>query len=141
MYFFQTSKEQVTGDIDKVTTTLLANVSAANTTTHNLKENDIVNINVIPNLTVGIGTTAPISVEYNSEFDKLLINPLTFASSDVETNKINITNNLRAFIFYKSNCLIFLYKVLSLIPNSLAANFLLPACFSRDFFISSNSFS
>ena len=93
LYFFQTQKEQVTGDIDKVTTTLLANVSAANTTTHNLKENDVVNINVIPNLAVGIGTTAPISIEYNSEFDKLLVNPIGFTTSNVETNLINIPNH------------------------------------------------
>ena len=93
LYFFQTQKEQVTGDINKVTTTLLANVSAANTTTHNLKENDVVNINVVPNLAVGIGSTSPISIVYNSQFDKLLINPITFTATNVETNVINIPNH------------------------------------------------
>ena len=93
LYFFQTQKEQVTGDINKVTTTLLANVSAANTTTHNLKENDVVNINVVPNLAVGIGSTSPISIVYNSQFDKLLINPIAFTATNVETNLINIPNH------------------------------------------------
>ncbi|GIS09001.1 MAG: hypothetical protein CM15mP113_1310 [Pseudomonadota bacterium] len=39
---------------------------------------------------VGIGTTSPISVAYNSEFEKLLINPITFAAADVETNQFDI---------------------------------------------------
>ena len=33
-YFFSSNHEQVTGNIDKVTTTLITNVAAANTTTH-----------------------------------------------------------------------------------------------------------
>ena len=45
-----TSKEQVTGDIDKIVTTVSTNVAAANTTTHNLREGDTIKMNVIPNL-------------------------------------------------------------------------------------------
>ena len=93
LYYFSSNHEQVIGDIDKVTTTVKTNVSAANTTTHNLQEGDVVKMNVVPNLSVGIGTTAPISVNYNSEFDKLLINPITFTASDVETNRIDIENH------------------------------------------------
>ena len=50
-------------------------------------------MNVVPNLSVGIGTTASISVNYNSEYAKLLINPLIFAASDVETDRIDISNH------------------------------------------------
>ena len=92
-YFLQSQKEQVTGDIDKIVTTVSTNVSAADTTTHNLVEKDIVRINVVPNLAVGIGTTTPISVNYNSEFEKLLINPITFTDSNVETNQIDIVDH------------------------------------------------
>ena len=92
-YFFTSNFEQVTGDIDKVTTTVTTNVSAANTTTHNLLENDIIKMNVVPNLSVGIGTTTPISINFNSEFEKLLVNPITFSASDVETNRIDINNH------------------------------------------------
>ena len=92
-YFFSSNHEQVTGNIDKVTTTLITNVAAANTTTHNLLENDIIKMNVVPNLSVGIGTTTPISINYNSEFEKLLVNPITFSASDVETNRIDIDNH------------------------------------------------
>ena len=92
-YFFESNFKQVTGDIDKITTTVTTNVSAADTTTHNLLEGDVVKMNVIPNLSVGIGTTNPISVNYNSEFEKLLINPIKFAAADVETNQIDISDH------------------------------------------------
>ena len=92
-YFFESDFTQVTGDVDKVTTTVTTNVSAANTTTHNLLEGDIIKMNVVPNLSVGIGTTTPIVVDYNSEYEKLLINPITFAAADVETNRIDINNH------------------------------------------------
>ena len=42
---------------------------------------------------MGIGTTTPISVRYNSEFEKLIINPITFSNSDVETNQIDIQDH------------------------------------------------
>ena len=90
LYNFESQNDQVTGDIDKVVTTVSTNVSAAGTTTHNLKEGDVIKLNVVPNLTVGINTITPISVNYNSEFELLIINPLSFTSSDVETNQIDI---------------------------------------------------
>jgi len=93
LYFFETQKDQVTGDIEKIVTTVSTNVAAANTTTHNLVEGDLVKINVVPNIVVGSGSTIPVNVNYNSEFDKLIINPLTFTSSDVETNQIDIPNH------------------------------------------------
>ena len=54
---------------------------------------DIVTINVVPNHTVGIGTTTPIEVNYNSEYQKLLINPINFTNTNVETNRIDIENH------------------------------------------------
>ena len=50
-------------------------------------------MNVVPNLSVGIGTTTPISVRFNSEFEKLIINPITFAAADVETNRIDLNGH------------------------------------------------
>ena len=93
LYFFQTDKNQITGDIDKITTTVSTNVSAANTTTHNLVEGDIIKMNVVPSLNVGNGTTIPVSVNYNSEFEKLIIDPILFTASNVETNQIDIVNH------------------------------------------------
>ena len=93
LYFFSSQNVQVTGDIDKVTTLVTTNVSAADTTTHNLQEGDVIKMKVVPNLSVGIGTTTPISVNYNSQFDKLLLNPINFSAADVETNRIDINNH------------------------------------------------
>ena len=93
LYFFQTNDTQVTGDVDKIVTKVSTNVSAANTTTHNLVEGDTIRMNVVPNLNVGIGTTTPVSVNYNSEFEKLIVDPILFTASDVETNQIDIVNH------------------------------------------------
>ena len=93
LYFFQTNKTQVTGDVDKIVTKVSTNVSAANTTTHNLVEGDTIRMNVVPNLNVGIGTTVAVSVNYNSEFEKLIVDPILFTASDVETNQIDIVNH------------------------------------------------
>ena len=93
LYFFEPTHNQVTGTIDQITTRVSTNVSAANTTTHNLVEKDVINLEVIPNLNVGIGTTTNVSVIYNSDYEKLLVNPISFNASNVETNHINITNH------------------------------------------------
>ena len=42
---------------------------------------------------MGIGTTTNVSVIYNSDYEKLLVNPISFNASNVETNHINITNH------------------------------------------------
>ena len=93
LYFLEPTHTQVTGTIDQITTRVSTNVSAANTTTHDLVEKDVINLEVIPNLNVGIGTTTSVSIVYNSDYEKLLVNPISFNASNVETNKINITNH------------------------------------------------
>ena len=96
LYNFTTNFEQVIGDVDKFTATLTTKVAAANTTTHGLLEGDVVKINVIPNNTVGIGTTTPISVNYNSQFEKLLINSVSFAGSNINTsNQIQVIHGFK----------------------------------------------
>ena len=93
LYNISSNFEQVIGDVDRVISTVSTKVSAANTTTHNLQNRDIVTINVVPNLSVGIGGTTPIEVDYNSQFEKLIVNPRKFVSADVETNRIDIANH------------------------------------------------
>ena len=82
-------------------------MSAANTTTHNLVEGDIVKMNVVPNLVCRSWSTTPISVNYNSEFEKLIINPITFTAADVETNQIDIPDHgfkTGDKVFYDGSC-------------------------------------
>ena len=106
LYNLSSKFEQVTGTIDRIVSTLTTKVAAAETTTHNLQNGDTVKINVVPNLTVGIGTTVPVEVNYNSEFEKLLINPIKFTNTDVETNRIDIEDhgfNTGDKVFYEGS--------------------------------------
>mgnify|MGYP001311160410 CR=1 FL=1 len=91
LYNLSSVHTQVTSDVDKVVSTVTTKIGAADTTTHNLQNGDIVKMNVVPNLAVGIGTTTPISVRYNSEFEKLIINPITFSRSLFEERFIILT--------------------------------------------------
>ena len=94
LYNFKSNFTKVIGDVDKVTSTITTKVAAADTTTHGLSEGDIVTLNVVPNLSVGIGTTTPVSVNYNSELEKLLINSVSFAGSNINTvNQLQINNH------------------------------------------------
>ena len=119
LYNISSQFDQVTGDIDKVVSTVTTKVAAANTTTHNLQNGDVVSINVVPNHTVGIGTTGTIEVNYNSEYQKLLINQINFTNTNVESNRINIENhgfNTGDKVFYDGNAGLgtgsyFVYKV------------------------------
>ena len=96
LYSLSSNFEQAIGDVDKVVTTVTTKVAAANTTTHGLVEGDVVSLNVIPNLSVGIGTTTPIKVNYNSEFQKLLINSVSFVASNINTaNQIQVVHGLK----------------------------------------------
>jgi len=120
LYNLSSQFNQVTGDIDKIVSTVTTKVAAAGTTSHELQNGDIISLNVVPNHSVGIGTIAPIFVDYNTEFEKLLINPIQFVSSDVETNRIDIENhgfNTGDKVFYTgdgtalSNGSYYVYKV------------------------------
>ena len=93
LYYFSSNHEQVIGDILKVTTVVTTNVSAANTTTHNLQEGDIVKMNVVPKLSVGIGTTTPIQsiIIQISKINNKSNHHLT--ASNVKTNRIDISNH------------------------------------------------
>jgi hypothetical protein len=61
-------------------------------TTHNLKIGDLIDLNIKPNITVGIGTSGSINVKYDLSNEKLLVNPIGFSSYVVSnvTNTINL---------------------------------------------------
>ena len=88
-YRFTTNKQQITADVSRVVTT----VSCGET--HGLSNKDLINLVVKPNVTVGLGTTAPIRVEFNDTDKKLLVNPVgvTSASFNTSTNEITINNH------------------------------------------------
>ena len=86
-YYFEPEYSQVTADVKKITTQVSVSTS------HDLTYGDSVTLLVNPNLSVGVGTTASnVSIKYNSTFDKVLVNPIGFNSTGINTttNKINI---------------------------------------------------
>ena len=94
-YKLETTFEQITCNVDRIVSTVTTKIGAANTTTHGLQNGDIVNIDVIPNTTVGLGSTAPLVLDYNEQYQKILINPVGFDGVDVDTikNTISITDH------------------------------------------------
>ncbi len=92
-YSLETKNHQVIGDIDKIVSTITTKIGAADTTTHNIQTGDIVSLNVIPNTVVGLGSTAPLTLSFNEEFQKLVINEISFANSDINTSNSTITIN------------------------------------------------
>ena len=105
-YYFEPSYNQVTADVRKIT----SQVSVS--TSHNLTYGDSVTILVNSGLTTGVGTTASsVLIKYNSEFDKILVNPIGFNSTGINTsnNKINIpSHGLKTGekVFYDSSDLV-----------------------------------
>jgi hypothetical protein len=86
-YTFQSNFEQVTGTIE----TISALVSVS--TNHNLISNDVINLSINANESVGVGTSESVIVKHNSSINKLLINPKTFGSAGVNTSTNTITLN------------------------------------------------
>ena len=88
-YFFESNYTQVTGKIEKVVSTL--SISTSISTSHGMLNNDVISLSLNPNETVGIGTSTAVRVKFNSKEQKLLVNPVTFGASSVNTTTNTIT--------------------------------------------------
>ena len=88
-YSFESNFTQIKGDVDNIESTV--SISTA----HNLISGDKINLSIKPNLSVGIGTSTSIHVKYNDVSQKLIINPIEFSSSGINTitNEISIPNH------------------------------------------------
>jgi hypothetical protein len=88
-YLLQTNYTQVTGQIDRVVTT----VSVAQS--HGLSNGDSIKLEILPNVVVGVGTTAALTLTFNETEKKLLVNPIGINSSQINTasNTITIANH------------------------------------------------
>ncbi len=65
--------------------------------THGLSIDDQVKITVEPNLSVGIGTSSSVNLQLDKFSNKLLINPIGFSSSAINTSTSIITINNHGF--------------------------------------------
>ena len=89
LFSFETDFEQVTGNIEKVKTTVSISTS------HELESNDKIDLSLKPNLNVGIGTSSAVRVSRDSLTGNILINPVGFTSLGIDTtsNSINIVDH------------------------------------------------
>jgi len=86
-YSFESVYSQLTGRVEKIKSTV--SVSTA----HNLTNGDLINLNVKPNLSVGIGTSTSIYVKRDTTTGNILINPIGFNSTGINTTSSTITIN------------------------------------------------
>ena len=109
-YSIESNLEQIKAKINKVTSTVSVSTS------HQLKINDEIFLKINPDLSVGIGTSTSINVKLDPLTQKIVINPLNFSSSG-----INTTNNSISIISHglKTGDKI-LYEPLGTLPVGLA---------------------
>ena len=88
-YSLETNFNQVTAKVELIESTVTLSGS------HSLEVGDKVTLTVNPSQSVGIGTSTAIFVKYNSANDKLLVNPIGFTSTSVNTsnNTLSITSH------------------------------------------------
>ena len=72
--FEKLEEESVTGTSTKITTTITTNLN------HNILDNDLISLKVIPNnISGGITTSSSLVFKYNQDFNKLVVNPIGFS--------------------------------------------------------------
>jgi len=86
-YSFESVYTQKLGKVQKIKSTVSVS------TYHELTAGDIVSLNVKPNLSVGIGTSTSIYVKRDATTGNILINPITFNSTGINTTTNTITIN------------------------------------------------
>ena len=88
-YLFESTYPYITGKVQQINTTVSVSTS------HNLKRGDTVKLNIQPNLSVGIGTSSNIVVQRHEGDGYILINPIGFNSTGINTttNQITITSH------------------------------------------------
>ena len=104
-YSLTSNKTQVTAKVEKI------RAKVAVSTAHGLNNGDTVNLSVNSDQSVGIGTSVSVYLKYNSANDKLLVNPIGFTSTAVNTstNRLTLTEHgLKTGdkVFYDSDLII-----------------------------------
>ena len=90
-YKITTQPLQVTGDVSRLSATI--NGSAA----HGLVSGDDVTLQVKPNLTVGIGTSTEIRVQFQEDIQNIIIDPVGFTSAAVGISSSKFTIEKHGF--------------------------------------------
>lgn len=101
-YKLESRFAQITGKAQKITS------HVAVSTAHGLSNGDKVTFDLDSDKSIGVGNSTQVVVRYNSEKDKVLINPIGFNSTSVSTsaNTISLTDHGLVTgdkVFYESN--------------------------------------
>jgi hypothetical protein len=101
-YTFESVYPQIIGRVERVKSTVSVS------TYHDLSSSDVISLSIKPNLSVGIGTSTGIRVKRDLITGNILINPIGFSSTGINTstNTISInSHNLKTGdkILYSSN--------------------------------------
>lgn len=88
-YSLESNYPQVTAKVQKIKSTI------AVSTDHGLSDGDVIELFVNSDQSIGIGTSVSVRVKYNANNDKLLINPIGFGSTAINTslNELEITSH------------------------------------------------
>jgi len=101
-YSFESVYPQIIGRVERVKSTVSVSTS------HELSSSDVISLSIEPNLSVGIGTSTGVRVKRDLITGNILINPIGFSSTGINTstNTISInSHNLKTGdkILYSSN--------------------------------------
>ncbi len=86
-YYIKSNYNKIIGDVQRITAQITCEED------HDLINGDKINLQVKPNLSVGIGTSSFVRVSYDSLTNKILVNRKTFTSSGINTSLNSITIN------------------------------------------------
>jgi len=86
-YSFESTYTQLTGKVEKIKSTVSVS------TYHELTAGDVISLNIKPNLSVGIGTSISVYVKRDANTGNILINPIGFNSTGINTTTSTITIN------------------------------------------------
>jgi len=88
-YYFETNFEEKLGNIEKITSVVSVSTS------HGLTSGDTINLSINPQLNVGIGTSTSIKVVYEPKIGTIIVNPIGFNSTGINTstNELTILNH------------------------------------------------
>lgn len=101
-YSFESVYPQIVGKVERVKSTVSVS------TFHELSNQDVINLSIEPNLSVGIGTSTSVYVKRDLTTGNILINPIRFSSTGINTTTSTISINSHNLetgdkILYSSN--------------------------------------
>ena len=116
VFFFDNGENSYEYSLTPVKNSVIGNIIDNKTvvslsTSHTLKLGDSVTLSVKPEGTQGIGNSDYVYLKYNSNYDKILVNPIGFGSASVDSFANTITLPLHGLqtgnkVFYDANDLI-----------------------------------